>query len=327
VETGEVFLGPVASADIMHGMRLHPSSFPMSPNRVAPFFASSMSILLAISTLPGTAAAVSKAQASLAATTSVGEVDPRLELEPAPPLTGVEIYERVLANRHNAYFQRQELVSGDAGGSFYKTELWTRWKDARDKNGKVRRKTLSKTLAKYTSPNDVRGSGYLIIQKLNAPNDSFVYFPSMRRVRRVRLDQAIMGTDYSIEDIVPRELETAEYVRAPDEAYEGVDCYVVELIPKPGSGSQFSRLQAFVEKEHYVAVRTRYWDLDELEVKEFRASAGEIEELDGVWLTKRGTMRNVIENSSTVLTVLEMMPNAKINDSHFSERALVSKGR
>ena len=82
-----------------------------------------------------------------------------------------------------------------------------------------------------------------------------------------------------------------------------------------------------MEKEHYVNLRTRYWDLDRNESKEYRATAAAIEELDGVWLTKRARMSNVIENSSTFLVVEEMIPNAKIKDSEFSERSLVSKGR
>ena len=149
----------------------------------------------------------------------------------------------------------------------------------------------------------------------------------MRRVKRVRMDEAIMGTDYSIEDIVPRELETATYRRVPDEVNDGVDCFVVDRIPNEDAGSQYSRLQVFMAKEHYVNLRTRYWDLDGSESKEYRAAAAAIEELEGVWLTKRARMRNLIEDSSTFLVVEEMIPNAKIKDSEFSERSLVSKGR
>ena len=241
--------------------------------------------------------------------------------------SGRDIYERVLANRHKAYFQKQKLVSMDAGGASYITEVWTRWKDGRDEDGKLKRGVRSKTLAKYTKPNEVRGVGYLIIQKEEPPNDQFVYFPSARRVRRVNLGEAIMGTDYSIEDIIPRDIESSEYERVADEAVDGVPCFVVAVHPKPGAGSQYSKLRVYVEKEHYVAIRARYWSLDGVEVKESRTPAAEIEEVEGVWLTRRATMRNLVDDSSTTLTVVEMEPNASIRDSLFTQRYLEQKAR
>jgi hypothetical protein len=241
--------------------------------------------------------------------------------------SGRDIYERVLANRHRAYFQKQRLVSTDAGGASSTTEVWTRWKDGRVDDGKLKRGIRSKTLAKYTQPRGVRGVGYLIIQKEGAPNDQFVYFPSARRVRRVNLGEAIMGTDYSIEDIIPRDIESSEYERVADEAVDGVPCFVVEVHPKPGVGSQYSKLRVYVEKEHYVAIRARYWNLDGVEVKESKTPAAEIEEVDGVWLTRRATMRNLVDDSSTTLTVVEMEPNASIRDSLFTVRYLEQKSR
>ena len=244
-----------------------------------------------------------------------------------PELTGRDIYERVLANRHRTFFQKQRLISGDAGGSAAVTELWTRWKDGHDANGQIKRGVLSKTLAKYTAPDRLRGAGYLVVQKEDGPDDQFVYFPSARRVRRVSLDEAIMGTDYSVEDIIPRELATSDYERIADEDLDGVPCFVVDVIPKADAGSQYAKLRTWIEKSHHVPVRTDYWDLDGQEIKRFTAPAAAIEEVEGVWLIRRGTMANLVEGSSTRLEVLEMEPNAKIRDSQFSTRTLESRGR
>lgn len=246
-------------------------------------------------------------------------------VDPGP--SGRDIYERVLANRYRTLFQKQRLVSRDAGGASSTTELWTRWKDGHDEEGKTKGGVRSKTLAKYTAPRSVRGVGYLIVLKEDDPDDQFVYFPSARRVRRVNLGEAIMGTDYSIEDLVPRELETAEYERADDEELDDTDCYVVELVPLPDSGSQYSKLRSWVEKEHHVVVRTDYWNHDGLEIKRFTAPPSEIEEVDGVWIVKRGTMANLVEGSSTSLEVLEMEPNAEIRDAEFSQRKLEQRAR
>lgn len=241
-------------------------------------------------------------------------------------LSGKDIFSRVLANRHKAYFQKQRFDSGDAGGGLARTELWLRWKDNR-RNGKARNGAFSKTLAKYTAPENVRGMGYLIVQKEKPPHDQLVYFPSIRRVRRVALDESIMGTDFSLEDIIPRELESADYERLPNGRVDSTDVFVVSLVPKGDQGSQYSKMQVYIEQAHYVPIRIRYWDLDGSVSKEYSTSASEIEEMDGVWLTLRSTMRDLTTNSFTRLTILEMEPNAKINESYFTERKLMSKSR
>ena len=250
-----------------------------------------------------------------------------VEDDPDAALTGREIYERVLANRHRTIFQKQEMISTDAGGGSYTTELWTRWKDGRDEEGRPVKGTISKTLSKYTKPSNVRGVGYLIVQKDGRSNDQFVYFPSAKRVRRVSLGDSIMGTDFTIEDIVPREIETSDYERAADSSRDGVPCFVIYVVPKPDSGSQYSKLEVHVEKEHYVPIYTRYWSHDEVEIKHYATKAADIELVDGVWLTRHGTMTDVVESSATTLNVLEIEPNAKIKDSLFSVRTLEQRSR
>ena len=58
----------------------------------------------------------------------VSPPQPDVDVPVIPELSGRDIYERVLANRHKAYFQKQHLVSMDSGGASYTTEVWTRWK-------------------------------------------------------------------------------------------------------------------------------------------------------------------------------------------------------
>ncbi|MCZ6463420.1 MAG: outer membrane lipoprotein-sorting protein, partial [Proteobacteria bacterium] len=156
---------------------------------------------------------------------------------PAAPhedrLSGRDIYERVLENRFASYIQESALISGDKAGNDQETRLRMWFKSFRDENGgPTEGDLLSKTLVKYTYPFELRHSGYLIINRLDRPNDQFVYLSSHRRVRRVNLrGEAVFGTDFSFEDVIPRELEHAAYQRLPDELLDGVPTFVVEAIP------------------------------------------------------------------------------------------------
>ena len=237
---------------------------------------------------------------------------------PDGAMSGREIYERVLANRFRASFQKERIVAADPGGATKETTLWTRWKDYRDEHGRPTDKVLSKTLVKYTAPRDVRHSGYLVIQKEDGPDDQFVYMKSARRVRRVAMGESIMGTDFSLEDIVPRNIETSDYTRSVDEMIKDVACYVVEVVPRADADSDYSRLLVYVEKDHFVTLRTRYWDRDGVEVKVFDALPSTLTEVRGVWVATEGRMRSLVDGTTTTLYVDEIDPEAPTRDSIFS---------
>lgn len=241
---------------------------------------------------------------------------------PDAALTGRHIYERVIANRFESYMERRRILSSDAAGNEKQTMLWARWKDGRDASGKIKGGIVSRTLIKYREPEDVRGAGYLVIQKSAPPHDQFVYLPSRRKVTRVNVSEPVLGTDLAVEDIVPRDLESSDYSRAPDELLGETPCFVVELTPRPSADSGYSKLLIYVTKEHSVSLRTRYWDLNGIEVKEFNAPVSSLERIRGVWIVREGTMRNLIDDTKTTVYVEEIDPDAAFRNSVFSVRNL-----
>jgi len=241
---------------------------------------------------------------------------------PAEP-DGRTIYERVLENRFRAYEQTSRLVSGDRGGAEQESRLRMTWQSFRDGDGRPSAGVLSKSLVKYTHPFDLRYSGYLIQNNAGRPNDQFVYLASSRRIRRVNLrSEAVFGTDFTFEDVLPRELEEASYQRLPDEAVQGVACYVVDVTPTPESDSQYSRFLVAVEKLHFVPIRTRYWDERGVEVKELVADPAQIQEFGGVFIPMFLTMRNLQLDTYTSLHVEELLANPELEATTFDLRRL-----
>ncbi len=238
-------------------------------------------------------------------------------------LDGRGIYERVLENRFSAYVQTSLLVSGDRGGAEQESRLRMTWKSFRDAKGQPGQGVLSKSLVKYTHPFDLRYSGYLIQNNHGRPNDQFVYLASSRRIRRVNLrSEAVFGTDFTFEDVLPRELEEATYRRLPDELAGDVPCYVVDVTPNPDADSQYSRFVVSVEKVHFVPIRTRYWDERGVEVKELHADPARIQEFQGVFIPMSLTMRNLQLDSYTSLRVEELQANPDLAETTFDLRRL-----
>jgi hypothetical protein len=199
------------------------------------------------------------------------------------------------------------------------------WSSFRDEQDRPVNGVLSKTVVRYTDPFDLRFSGYLVVNNDTRPNDQFVYLNARRKVRRVNLrEEAVFGTDFTFEDIVPHEVEDGDYERLPDQELEGHPVYVVEVVPKPEENSEYSKFVIHVDKTSCVPLLTRYWDEKQVEVKRLDVAPGKIQHLDGVSWPMELTMRNLQLDSFTTLVVEKLEPNPKLKRSDFDLRRLES---
>lgn len=264
-----------------------------------------------------------------AESSAAGAVGSAESADPHAALTGDEIYQRVLDNRFDAYEQTLQMKSGDRSGQAQETRLHMKYKSFRDASDTI----LSKTIAKYFEPQDVRHLGYLVVNKKEGADDQFVYRPSARRVRRVNLrGEAVFGTDFSFEDIIPQEYEDATYRRLPDERVGEIDCFTVEVTPTADAESEYSKFVVRVHKQNYVPIVTRYWDEHDVHSKTLTADPATMTryEVNGkrdakeVWIAKRSKIVNLKFESFTELDVVEFEANPSLKAKDFSERKLTA---
>ena len=88
-----------------------------------------------------------------------------------PGLSADAIYERVLENRFDASAQELALGSGDRAGRELLVRVVMLWRRYLDGTNESKDGILSRTLVRYKEPSDVRGTGYLVVNKDGAPND------------------------------------------------------------------------------------------------------------------------------------------------------------
>ncbi|MBW2371790.1 MAG: outer membrane lipoprotein-sorting protein [Deltaproteobacteria bacterium] len=237
-------------------------------------------------------------------------------------LTGKDIYSRVAENRFRSYIQDISLFSSDRGGSEQETRLTITWENFREKENSDPG-VLSKTMVRYTHPFEVRFTGYLMFNNLDRANDQFVYLASRRRVRRINLrGENLFGTDFSFEDVVPRELEDSTYRRLPDTIAQEVPVFVVEATPRFSEDSEYSRFIMHIEKGHYVPLENHYWDTAGVPVKHLIANRESIRQFGGVWMPTRIGMRHLLHESETRLVVDRVVPDPELSRRTFDIRAL-----
>ncbi len=149
-----------------------------------------------------------------------------------PPLTAAEIYQRVLKNRLGAFSLTGRLLSTDRGGNSQVSEF-EMWHQSFKQDSSPGREdgVLSRSLLRYTHPFDLRHSAYLLLENRDRPDDQFIYRSSIDRIRRVNLrGVAIFGSDFSVEDIVPSEFESADFQLLARQPYHGIECHIVRAI-------------------------------------------------------------------------------------------------
>ncbi|MBM4336539.1 MAG: outer membrane lipoprotein-sorting protein [Deltaproteobacteria bacterium] len=251
------------------------------------------------------------------------ELPAREEIEAAIPeggsLSGREIFDRFLDNRLHSAVQWQTVVSRDPGGNEQRSRFWVRWKDYRDSEKKSHDGVVAKTLVKFSDPEDMRQTGFLMVVNKDRSNDQFIWSPATGRVRRVRLSGVgIMGTDYTFDDIGWKSIEDAEYQRLPDAEVDGVRAYVLEVTMKPFVDSEYQTMRTWIDQEHYIPLRTIYRDQNGVPMREMVAESGSIENFEGAWIATRSVMYNLKERTSTSVYVEALDPDVTLADQAFS---------
>ncbi len=242
----------------------------------------------------------------------------------SPSLSGRDIYQRVLDNQLATSYMEQRIHSRDPGGYEQRLHFWSRFRDYRVDGQPTAHGVISKSVLKFTEPFDKRESGYLFIEKHRATNDGFHYSRAREKVMRINTaKESIFGTDFTLEDIaLVRQIDDARYERHQDGVEQGVPCYVVEAFHKLEADPQYSRSLLWVDAEYFVPLRTRHWDHADFEEKELTAPRGKIRNFDGVWIATESTMRDLAEETSSVLYVDRVDANVALADRLFSPQRL-----
>ncbi|MFT5442883.1 MAG: hypothetical protein ACI8W3_001927 [Myxococcota bacterium] len=238
-------------------------------------------------------------------------------------LDGREIYRRMLANKYRRGVQKVEIVSSDPGGSEQATAFTASLEDNRDENEEPVDGKNASLLIEVTSPFDMRHTRYLMIAREPGPDDEFIYKPSDRLVRRVDLKSTpLLGTDYTFDDLAYHDIDGAEYKRLPDEVVAGLTVFVVDALVTDLRTSQVHRSLSYIEQEHYIPIKVRYWDEYDVEIKEMNVDVESIRSYGETWIAARSTMRDLLLGTSSRSNLLSLDTTPKFNRQHFSQRRL-----
>ncbi len=160
-----------------------------------------------------------------------------------------------------------------------------------------------KSVVIFDSPRDVKGTAFLSHTRVLEPDDQWLYLPAIERVKRIssaNKSGPFVGSEFAYEDLLSQEVEKYEYRWLRDERLDGVDCFVVERIPRY-ENSGYTRQVVWFDAAEYRYQRIDFYDRKNDLLKTL-TYAGYVQYLDRFWRPHLLEMVNHQTGKSTLLS-------------------------
>ena len=186
-------------------------------------------------------------------------------------------------------------------------------------------------LIRFSYPNDIRGTSFLVWEHPAAEDERFLFLPSLGRVRRIagsETQDSFVGSDFTYEDIGGRELdeytygfagpdgETASWSEPGGRAHPA---WRLESKRKDAS-VPFPRVVSLILKDSFVVVQADVFNRRNERQKVY--TVRKLDRIEGIWTVMDSEMTNVSEKTSTGLTVERADYNVGLKEADFSRREL-----
>ena len=192
-----------------------------------------------------------------------------------------------------------------------------------------------RSLMRFTYPNDIKGTAFLVWEQPNADDERFLYLPSLGRVRRIagsETQESFVGSDFTFEDIGGREFEDYTYRllegagvpvnwTAPDGTFHPVS--VLESISRDAA-ARFPRVVSLVRRDNFIVVRAEIRNRRDEVQKTFEAVR--VEKIAGYWTVSEMRMSDAVQRTRTELVMEKVEYDVGLKPDDFSRRELERGG-
>ena len=171
----------------------------------------------------------------------------------------------------------------------------------------------------FMEPKDDRGIAFLKIEHDNRDDEMRMWLPAFKKVRRIsskKKSDSFMGSDLSFEDLSNRRLNSNDYKRMKDAKWLGIDCYVLETVPKKESKSNYVRHVSWIDKNHMNILKEQTFNKKNKLEKEKYFS---YETRGKYQLIKKVIVENLIKKHATEITFSDIVINSGISDKIFND--------
>lgn len=185
-----------------------------------------------------------------------------------------------------------------------------------------------KSILFFESPAEVKGTGFLAFTHKGKPADQWLYLPALKRTRQITSQarsESFVGTDLSYQDLdIIQEMpswtedDAATSLRG-EEAYDGVSCHVIELVPKR-EDIGYQKIVLWLGADDLMPRKLEFYDAEPEPAK--RLLQRDIKVVDGIPVAHHIDVEAPRKGSKTTIESSEVRFNQKLEPELFTQRAL-----
>jgi hypothetical protein len=180
------------------------------------------------------------------------------------------------------------------------------------------------SVGRLVSPPYLRGMAILSIENRDRDDDSFVYLPSLSKVRRVTTAQradSFLGSDLTYEDLERHRLEDYAVRSVGPAVLGGEDGFRVTA--RPRHRQIYESVEFDIAEKDSAILAIRYFKRGrELPVRVIDAPRNSMRELQGHILPTHLIVQNHVRGTTTEVLIRDLIVNPEIDDQEFSLRVL-----
>lgn len=184
----------------------------------------------------------------------------------------------------------------------------------------------SSYLMHFLAPDDVKGTGFLSIERgAGQEDDQFLFLPALKKVKRILGNQrsdSFMGTQFSYNDLQSRNLDEGTHKLLRKENRGGVEVYVIESIPKAPEPGDYGRTVSYLRVDNRVPVLIEFFDQAGKAVKVLTTQKAE--KKGARWLVTVSTMKNLVNGLETQIVIDTIDFDTAVPDAEFTQERLQS---
>jgi len=196
--------------------------------------------------------------------------------------------------------------------------------------GKIREHTMisksidrnKKQIIWFLEPKDDRGIAFLKIEHDGKDDEMRMWLPAFKKIRRIsakKKGDSFMGSDLSYEDLSNRGLESSEYRRLEDETISGINCYVIESIPKTNVQSSYLRHISWIDKNKFTLVKEHSFDKNGILEKKKEFNYIKIEDY---YIIEEVFVSNILKQHTTMILFSDIKVDSELSTNFFHEKNL-----
>lgn len=181
----------------------------------------------------------------------------------------------------------------------------------------------TKTLMRFISPPDVKGTSILIYDYEEKGDDMWIYLPSLRRVRRIvstEKGSSFMGSEFSNADMSRPNLDDYNYKLIGSETIEGKEFWKIEAVAVSkdieDENGYYKRI-SFIDKSNFLMKKSELFDRADRPLKVHTLSDYR-KQTNGRYFAFSMNMENVRSNRRSEMRIDKFQLGSNLDENSFA---------